>query len=261
MQGSFSWKTWLGCILGSLCFFILLNVFSLQVRSKVFHLTLPAQSFFWEKGIGFSSFLDGAIQGGKYRKENTVLVEQVEILQAKLAEFETFQRENEELKNALDIGLPQEFKLLGANVTGKDVSRDMVFIDKGTAEGVVRGMPVVTSSKVAVGEVIEAYEHSSKVRLLSDEGSSIEAAVLSKDAVGVVKGLGRSRAVLDLIPQDKDIQKGDMIVTSHLGSVFPQNLLVGQVQEVEGNDTGAFKRAQVLPLFNLGTDTVLFVIL
>lgn len=261
MRKSFPWSTWLFCILFFIALFVILNVFSFRVKSAFFRFTLPMQSFFWEKGNGFSGFLDGVAKGGGYREENALLQERIETLQAKLAEFETVRRENKELRNASDIGLLQEFRLSGVNVTGKEISRDVVFVDKGSAQGIAKGMAVVTASKVAVGEVIETYEHSSKVRLFSDTDSSSEASVLSKDFVGVVRGEGRSQIVLDLIPHDKDIQKGDVVITSHLGSVFPANLPVGEILKVEKNDTGTFQRAQVRPFFDMGRDSLLFVIL
>lgn len=258
MRKSFPWNTWLFYILGFIALFIILNVFSLGIRSAFFRFTLPLQSFFWEKGTGFSNFLDGIVQGGRFKKENVLLQERIEVLQVKLAEFGTLQRENESLRNALDIGLLQEFKLLGANVVGKEISRDVIFIDRGSADGIAKGMAVITPSRVVAGQVIETYEHSSKVRLLSDTESSFEASV--RDMVGVVRGMGRSQILLDLIPQDKDIQKGDVVVTSHLGSVFSPNLPIGEIQEVGKNDAGTFQQASVRLFFDMSRDSLLFVI-
>ncbi len=261
MKKSFPWSTWLFCILLLIAFFAILNVFSLGVKSAFFRFTLPLQSFFWEKGSGFSGFLDGVVKGGGYREENVLLRERIETFQAKLADFEKSQRENKELRNALDIRLLKESGRSGVNVIGKEISRDVVFIDKGTAQGIAKGMAVLTPSQVAVGEVIETYEHSSTVRLLSDTESSFEASVLSKDFVGVVKGMGRSQILLDFIPHDNNIQKGDVVITSHLGSVFPANLPIGEVLMVEKNDARTFQKADIRPFFDMSRDSILFVIL
>ena len=261
MQKSLPWKNWLFFILGLCAFLGILNFFSRNVRSAFFYATLPLQSFFWEKGSEVSGFFDGIFQGGWYRKENVLLKEQAEVLYAKLAEFSVFQKENAELKKALELEVSQEFKTLGTRMIGKDISRDIVFIDKGMADGIIRGNAVITPSKVAVGEVIEAYDHVSKVRLLSDIDSAFEASILEKDVVGVIKGAGRSLAVFDLVLRDADMQQGDIIVTSHLGSIFPAGFLIGEIQGVEKNDTGTFQRAEVRPLFDMSRSALLFVIL
>ena len=76
----------------------------------------------------------------------------------------------------------------------------------------------------------------------------------------MVKGKGGFEVSFDLVPKDKEISEGDLIVTSALGGVFPQGFLVGEIKGVRKSDVEQFQTAEIKPGFNLENLDYLFVI-
>jgi len=76
----------------------------------------------------------------------------------------------------------------------------------------------------------------------------------------VAKGQGNSQIILDLVPGEAIIKKGDVVFTSALGGIFPKGLLVGKVERIKKDDTKPFQTAEVNPSFNLSQIEKLFII-
>ena len=87
--------------------------------------------------------------------------------------------------------------------------------------------------------------------LISQESISFDAGVIGKDIAGVIRGEGAGKLKFDLIPQEKNLQEGDRIVTSNLAKIFPENLIVGVVEKVQRSDVAPFQSAQIKWLFDI----------
>jgi rod shape-determining protein MreC len=124
------------------------------------------------------------------------------------------------------------FEMLAAEVIGRDSSNLLEFlvIDRGTQDGIGLGMPVVTNRGL-VGRVTMVYPHSARVMLLTDVASSVSALIQSSRATGVVQGQGRRGLILRYLELGEQVQVGDIVLTSGLGSNFPKRLVIGQVTE------------------------------
>ena len=96
--------------------------------------------------------------------------------------------------------------------------------------------------------------------LISDKNSVFDAKVQEKDISGVVRGEGNFKIILDLIPRDKEVSSGDIVVTSSLGGIFPAGLLVGQISNVKKNDVDPFQYIEINPSFNIKDINILFLI-
>ena len=66
--------------------------------------------------------------------------------------------------------------------------------------------------------------------------------------------------MLDLVPQEDEFHALDVVLTSNLGDMFPENLLVGKVEEVLKSGENPFQKANVKPFFNLTSTEFVFVI-
>ncbi|MCK9393950.1 rod shape-determining protein MreC, partial [bacterium] len=117
---------------------------------------------------------------------NKNLTEENQKLLSALAELETTKEENRFLKNALNIGLEKEYKLIeaeafgGGRFNGKDFSyEDSVLINKGKNDGVQKGFPVVVSGKVLIGKILEVYDNFSRVSLITDKSSLIDIQIIN----------------------------------------------------------------------------------
>ncbi len=194
-------------------------------------------------------------------------------LQKRIAELETQinelnnsririrELENENTLLRQQLGFKQsnpDFDLVGAavlernpdlsRVIGQDPSNLIysIIVDQGSAEGVKKGMPVVTPQGLA-GRVTETGTHWSKVLLIIDPSSSVNAVVQSTRATGVVQGTIGGELLIKYVPQGEAIKTGDLILTSGIGAAFPKRLVIGQVTEVRKRDIELFQEATLKP--------------
>jgi rod shape-determining protein MreC len=113
-------------------------------------------------------------------------------------------------------------------------------------------MPVVTERGL-VGRITDVYSSGSRVLLITDSNSSVNAILQNSRLRGIVSGRAGQSPVMDYLPQDKPVSVGDIVVTSGEGGNFPAGIPVGQVVEVERNDVEMFQRAIVRTTVDFST--------
>jgi rod shape-determining protein MreC len=237
-----------------------LNFFSREVKGFFYSVSLPIQNYFWQNGSRASNFLEAIFLSKNIKKENEELKIRLQDTTAELAALQETRRENQFLRESLDIGLQKEFKLFDSNVIGKDLNQDSVLINSGSRDGISKGMPVISQQKALIGQVTEVYEKFSRVLLITSKDSSLDAKISDSSISGVAAGKGGLKLYLELIPQDKDIKEGDWAVSSSFGGLYPAGLLVGLVKEIEKSDLESFQKAELSPFFDMASLDKVFII-
>ncbi len=261
MRPSFKLKVTLILIL-LIVFFIVLNLagFIYEVKNFFYLISSPIQKTLWQTGDNISDFFEGISEIKILKKElETIYLKNQELL-SQIVALKELKKENETLRNALNIGLEKDFQLKLSQVISKDISQDSILIDKGTKDGILKGFPVVTYQKTLLGRIGEVYENFSEVILISNKESSFDAEVQDREAEGLVKGKGNLELYLDFIPKDKEIFEGDFVVTTALGGIFPTGLLVGSIKEIKKSDIQPFQTAEIKPSFEIKELDKLFII-
>ncbi len=234
--------------------------FSANIKNFFFCISSPIQKSFWQGGKNVSDFLSGVLDAGTLKKETEGLRLENKELLARIAILSELEKENEVLKQALEIGLEKEPELILARVTSKDISQDSVLVNKGEKDGVAEGMIVITGQKILLGRVGSVYNSFSEIVLISNKDSSFGARIPGRDIDGVIRGRGSSNLSLDLIPREKEIFENDVVITSVLGGVYPQGLLVGQVKTIKKSDVDPFQSAEIKPAIEINGLDYLFII-
>lgn len=167
---------------------------------------------------------------------------------AALNRFAEIELANDRLRRLLGFEATISRKMVAARVVGKDPSAwsKTIIVDKGTANGVQRGAPVVVSEGI-VGVVVDASVRFAKVLLLVDPNSAVDALVQKTRARGIVKGGGAGYLIFDYVLRKHDIRVGDTVVSSGLDGVFPKGFRVGRVSEVVKLNAGIFQKVSVTP--------------
>ena len=113
-------------------------------------------------------------------------------------------------------------------------------------------MAVVTSEGV-VGRTVEVGPNHSKVLLLIDRTSSIDALIQRSRARGILKGSPSGRCLLEFVIRNADVKKGDLVISSGLAGAFPKGFLLGVVTEVviASEGQGMFQTIEVSPSVDL----------
>jgi rod shape-determining protein MreC len=230
------------------------------VKNFFYWLSRPIQAIFWRAGDKLSDFFVMAFEIQNLQEENQKLGLKISELLTEKIEKNQLEKENKILREALDLGLEKEFKLEIAEVVGKDISQDFILIDKGEVDGISEGLPVITEQKILIGSIGETYKNFSKVKLISNKESSLDVEVFGKEIEGVLKGKGNLKISLEFLPKEKEINKGDLVVTTSLSGIYPEGLLVGEIQEVKKEDPQPFQTANVKLGFEIGEIEFLFII-
>ena len=121
-----------------------------------------------------------------------------------------------------------------------------ILIDKGTADGMRVGFPVLSEQGV-VGRIIETAWHASQVLLLVDGNSNIDGLIQRSRAQGILQGAGSAGCNLKYISRVEEVLPGDVVLSSGLAGVFPKGLLLGVVTGVSRKGEGLFQKIDVAP--------------
>lgn len=186
--------------------------------------------------------------------ENKKLKTRVEKLVKLETDVQTYKKENEQLRDLLgEKKSLSDIKPMPATVIGRNPDRwhENVIIDKGKINGIKQNMAVMTATGL-IGKVKSVNQFSSTVQLLSsmDPKNRISAIVQGdKRANGTVEGYDEEKKLLMVkrIPYDAKVVKGQTVITSGLGGVFPEGLLIGKVVDVKSDQYGLNQTAYVQP--------------
>lgn len=165
--------------------------------------------------------------------------------QARLAELEI---ENRHLSELLELRDALGVDAVAANVIGSDangLARTLV-LGQGGRDGLKPGMAVLSIQGV-VGKIIATSEHASRVLLIDDHNSALDAFDQRSRSRGIIAGLVDDGIIMKYVDRSQDIREGDVIVTSGLDGIFPRGLLVGTVKGVGRAGPGMFLGVTVAP--------------
>ncbi len=200
------------------------------------------------------------------KSENERLKAQVEGLRRQVILNESALQDNVHLRNLLRFHdlprYPRDYDLAAARVLTNPASRfdQRVTISAGSEAGIEEGDVVVTGEGL-VGQITKVFRGQSVVTLATDESSAVRAVDLtSQGAVGILRrGSGGGSLLLDRVTKDKNVNRGDVIITAgspgrgELPSLYPRNIQIGTVASVSQNDTDSFKRIQVKPFVDFSS--------
>jgi len=239
----------------------LLNFYQKEVKNFFYKISEPIQKIFWRVGIKLSNFFETTSEIKRLKSENENLKLRNQELLAQIANLIELKKENEILREALDLGLEKEFKISLAQITSKDISQDFILVNKGSKDGILENMPVITSQKILVGKIYKVYKNYSRVMLLTNKENSFGGKIVGKEILGEVSGRGKLKIIFDLVPSEKEIFEEDLVETTVLGGVFPKGLLVGKIGKIQKSDVQSFYQAEISPFFDLDKLETIFIIL
>lgn len=235
-------------------FLLVLSIFGLlgPVEGFFGKITAPVVSFFSGASSRLGEIGSSIKDLGNLQKENKDLKNKVEELTLEVSRLKEAEAENESLKKQLNFVKSTTFKTVTAEVLTREPSSflKVIILNRGFNSGIKKDMPAV-SDGFLVGKVLEVSSDTSKVMLLADSNFQISGMIQENRALGVVKGQIGSGLVMEMIPKDKNVKVGDMVVTSNLEPVVPERLLIGKVTAVDQESGGLFQKASIMPAANL----------
>ena len=136
-----------------------------------------------------------------------------------------------------------------------------VTIDKGSADGIEKNMPVVAGtalSPLLVGIVVETTEHSADVQLMLDRDWKAAAVLETSREAGEVQGQGDADLRMSLVTPGTEIAGNEAVFTlayqaSGRPGLYPTGLLIGQVSRTVPSDNSIEEFVDVRPAVDFAT--------
>lgn len=216
-------------------------------------ITAPLESAFSYVGYKYNDFVSYVSEVFYVYDQNRELKAENERLKLKLLTSSELETENARLAAMLDYKTHHpEFDVVAARIIGRSPSTwtSRVIINKGENAGLKKYMAVITPNGL-VGTVYQVYANYAEVELLSDPRSAVGAIVARQASrvAGIVKGSTDEEAAITMnnVPQDADIQDGDLIITSGFGGIYPKGIPIGTVTKLKKSTDGLLQYALIYP--------------
>jgi rod shape-determining protein MreC len=185
--------------------------------------------------------------------ENVNLKQQLSQAQIDLLQLETISQENKELRQLLNAKQQLPLKTTAAfliNINTGSNNHHFI-INQGYNQGVSVGQTVLDLNGVA-GQVSSVDIESSHVILITDKNHAVPVEFLRTGIRTFIYGTGDLNTLsLPEIPQSAHVIKGDTLITSGFGGVFPRGLKVASISKVIDSKDRSYRQAEATPSANL----------
>ncbi len=199
--------------------------------------------------------------------ENAALRQQIAQMEETIRQAKADVEENAKLRELMNLTKQRrELELESAMITERSVTNwtSSLTLNKGTSLGIEVGDCVIDECGNLVGVIDRAGTNWSTVLTLVDTDTSLGAQVFRTKDLGVAQGefslMRENRLRLDYLPADCALLPGDVVVTSGLNDYYPSGLVIGSVEVVQKDDSGASSYAILTPEADLDSLTEVFVI-
>lgn len=203
---------------------------------------------------GVNGFIDRWVNADTYKRENEQLKEQLTEMYKKTMDYDSVLDENERLREMLELKNEHVDYMFSepCDIISRNAN-DMYhgfMINRGTNDGLSLNDPIMTTVGL-VGRVTSIAPTYARVTTIMSPHVNVGVfsmrtkvtGVLENDVATAEKGL----CLMSDILKDADISEGDVIFTSGMSGLFPEDVLVGTVVEVFDDPNGLSKHALVQP--------------
>ncbi len=211
----------------------------------------PVQQLFSRIGGGVGGFFGFIGDMKDFQAENLGLKDQVAVLEEKVRELEACKQENERLRQLLDLASNETDRdMVGCEVIAKDPGNWFYTftIDKGSDAGIAVDDTVIAGHGL-VGRITEVGSGWAKVLTIIDTDSSVGALISRTQDFAIIDGelslADNGKCRLSYVTKGTSLVLGDAVVTSGLGGVYPEGILIGTVSEIKSDSLGYSQYAVV----------------
>ena len=193
---------------------------------------------------------------------NDKLETEILVYKAQLQRMAELSAENQQLKSLLNGAELLKNSVLVTELVGisPDPFHHVITINRGSSDNLRVGLAVIDGEGL-MGQVIEVFEHHSRVLLITDSHHALPVYNLRNNVRGIIEGSGDFRRLsLRHVSPTQDIQVGDTLLSSGLGQRFPSGYPVGTVSTIAKDPGQAFIEVGVTPTAKVDSSLRLLVV-
>ena len=169
--------------------------------------------------------------------------------------------ENINLKNLLDYKKDSNFNLVAAKVLNMGSSSNIssITINVGLNENIKINQPVIIPEGV-IGKTILVGKSTSLVQLITDVNYRASVRIYPSGSIGILRYLRDDICEVREIQKNAEIKLGDAVLTSGFSDIYPSNLKIGNVIEIQDEISSFQKIVKVRVSSNIGSLLNVFVV-
>ena len=169
--------------------------------------------------------------------------------------------ENINLKNLLDYKKDSNFNLVAAKVLNMGSSSNLssITINVGLNENIKINQPVIIPEGV-IGKTILVGKSTSLVQLITDVNYRASVRIFPSGSIGILRYLRDDICEVREIQKNAEIKLGDAVLTSGFSDIYPSNLKIGNVIEIQDEISSFQKIVLVRVSSNIGSLLNVFVV-
>lgn len=221
---------------GLFLFYLFLSIvaFVLTFRQKVYHKSVldktstQISGYFDGKISNITQFVHLKQDNLELQQENADLRKGLEMLKDEISEVDTINRP------VSSIEFHQTYTFVPVEVINNSVmkSHNMLTINKGSRQGIKRGMGVITNNGV-VGYIYKTTENYARVMSTLNTNTKITAQLRKNKYFGTLTWNGKDARFVQLteIPKYIEVEVGDTIETDGKSGVIPGGVIIGTVSK------------------------------
>jgi len=194
---------------------------------------------------GAGGFLARWFMSGKLERDNAQLRRQTAELQIRNQLLVEQMQQGGRAQALLEFRAQLPSRSLPSRILGSapGVQSGVFILDRGSTEGVKRGMAVVTGDGI-VGQIVASYPTASLMMLASSQGFAAGVTSQKHKSHGLLKGTGGTCHV-EGIRNEQPLDQDEWFYTSGEDRIFPRGLRVGQARSIKSGVDG--KEIEVRP--------------
>lgn len=251
-----------------LIFFLLFSGISLGFSTGSFIINLKNVGFSimstLEKGCNYiyssvSNTVHAVSELKQLRKDYDELVIKLENYEEMQRSNADIKKENIRLKEQLDFAVSLDEKNIPAQIISRNL--DSVYsyltIDKGSVNGIKKGMPVIAfqnGNNGLVGRVVQVGTFTSQVMPIYNIDNIVSARILNTRDLGLANGLGSQDQPLKLKYIRKTVvdslKFGDVVVTSGENDNYMKDIPIGTISLIKNNNYDTSLDIELTPIID-----------
>lgn len=198
--------------------------------------------------------------------ENASLRQELSQIQENNRDAASIKRENDRLRELLQLTKENpDYELVDGYIISWD-STDWSYsftVNRGSRSGIEVGMCAITESGAVVGVVSQVGSNYCVITSVLDSSLDISATIASSGYSGIVHGsyatgqIGMLR--MDYLPSAAVVRNNDQVVTAG-STVYPRNLILGNIVDWAMTDNGMAKYAILKPAADMDSLEQVFIL-
>ncbi|MDJ0917095.1 MAG: rod shape-determining protein MreC [Woeseiaceae bacterium] len=193
--------------------------------------------------------VDSSTSRNSLELENTRLKIQQRLTRAELQQLTALEAENARLRDLLEARdrITGDIRVAGIMSVDTNPFRHSIVLDVGSEDRVYDGQSLIDANGV-VGQVLQTGLKTSQAILISDPDHALPVEVNRNGLRTIALGTGQfDQLDLPYLPNNADLEVGDVLVTSGLGGAFPPGYPVAVVSDIRRVPQQPFAEVKATP--------------